>query len=890
MDDELMNYTQQNYIKSDKLSIEQDKFTESAIPPNSTETNNSNVFGSSFEDLLAATNPNKGKEKKEKNSDKKKENKEKIYNSLKNQRQIPKSKIKQLQKENNKDKEEESEEEGSEEESEEESEEIEEEEEEEEEEESEKKKKNKKEKGEKIIYIEPEKEILEEEKEKEKENENEKEKENGKEEKIKKEKEVKPKAKKKLSNLEIVNQDENLKPFELNIKQRILSYKKNLNEIVKNEKSLENFSKSYEFMGINLLSNGDIKYREYAPGAKGISLFGEFNNWNKEQYWATKDKFGYWELIIPNENGSPKIQHGQIVKVNVVLEDGNWMERNPIWSHYLIQNKESMILENIFWNPEIKYKWKYPKKHMKKPKSLRIYEVHIGLSSFDPKINTYKEFAQDILPRVKKMGYTAIQFMAIMEHANYASFGFHVNYLFAISSRFGTPEEFMYLIDKCHENGLYVIMDIIHSHASSNVNDGFNYWDGTDHLYFHGGELGKHIQFDSRLYNYSSYETLRLLLSNCAYYINEYRIDGFRFDCVTSMLYTHHGIDYNFTGDYKLYFSEYFNEESSVYLMLANTLIHKINPEAITIAEDFSGIPGLSRPVEEGGFGFDYNVNMKMCDKWKEFLMNLKDEEWNMGNIIYNLTKRRYNEKQISYCESHDQSFLGNYSLSSLLFSGERFWNMSKKSPETIVIYRGICLHKMIRLLNFALGGEGYLSFMGNEFACPDSLDLPKKENRFSYSHCRRRWDLCDNKELRYQFLYNWEIIMNILQDIFNFKESKEEYISTKHEDDKVIVFEKGDLLFVFNFHPVKSFEGYQIGTKWGTKHQIILDSDEERFMGKIRLKHGYNNSFPCTKKIFNNRPYNMKVYLPSRTCMVLIAEENIKKYDNISKLDIKFD
>ena len=710
---------------------------------------------------------------------------------------------------------------------------------------------------------------------------------NVKEEKTKKD--TKPKVKKKLSNIELVNQDENLKPFELNIKQRILSYKKCLNEIVKNEKSLVNFSKSYENMGLNLLPNGDIKYREYAPGAKGISLFGEFNNWNKEQYWANKDKFGYWELIIPNEKGSPRIQHGQIVKVNVVLEDGNWMERNPIWSHYLIQNKETMILENIFWNPEIKYKWKYPKKHMEKPKSLRIYEVHIGLSSFDPKINTYKEFAENILPRVKKMGYTAIQFMSIMEHANYASFGFHVNYLFAISSRFGTPEEFMYLIDKCHENGLFVIMDIIHSHASSNVNDGFNYWDGTDHLYFHGGDLGKHIQFDSKLYNYSSYETLRLLLSNCAYYINEYRIDGFRFDCVTSMLYTHHGIDYNFTGDYKLYFSEYFNEESSVYLMLANNLIHKINPEAITIAEDFSGIPGLSRPVEEGGFGFDYNVNMKMCDKWKEFLMNTKDEEWNMGNLIYTLKNRRYNEKQISYCESHDQSFVGNYSLSALLLSSERFWNMSKNSEETIVLYRGICLHKLIRFLNFVLGGEGYLSFMGNEFACPDSLDFPKKENRFSYSHCRRRWDLCDNKELRYHYLYNWEIIMNILQDIFNVKESKEEYISTKHEEDKVIVFEKGDLLFAFNFHPVKSFEGYQIGTKWGTKHKIILDSDEERFMGKGRLNHGHNNSFPVSKKTFNNRPYNMKVYIPSRTCMVLIADENIKKYD-ISKLDVNFD
>ena len=875
MEDDIAEFSQKNFGRNAEI-VDQDKFTESEIPRNS-DDNNSNVIGSSFEDLL---NFNKGgKEGDAKNIENKKRENKKKDNSFENQRQISKNKVKQLQKEKKEEEESEDDEEGSEEDNEEENREIEDDEE-EKEEEPEKKIEEKK-SIDKKVEKEKEKEVK---KEKEKEIINKKEKEKEKEVKNKKEKTVI--KKKKISIFEIINQDEYLKPFELNIKKRVLKYKETLNEILKNEITLENFSKSYEHMGLNLLRNGDIKYREYAPGAKGISLFGEFNNWNKEQYWAKQDKFGYWELIIPNENGAPKIQHGQIVKVNVVLEDGNWMERNPIWSKHLIQNKESMILENVFWNPEIKYKWKFPQNHIKKPNSLRIYEVHIGLSSFDPKINTYKEFAENILPRVKKMGYTAIQFMAIMEHADYASFGYHVNYLFAVSSRFGTPEEFMYLIDKCHENGLFVIMDIIHSHASSNVNDGFNYWDGTDHLYFHGGELGKHVQWNSRLYNYSSYETLRLLLSSCAYYINEFRIDGFRFDCVTSMLYTHHGIDYVFTGNYQEYFGEFFNEESSVYLMLANSLIHKINSEALTIAEDFSGMPGLCRPIEEGGYGFDYKLNMKICDKWKHFLMNLKDEEWSMGDIVYTLTNRRYNEKHISYSESHDQSFIGNFSLSSLLFSSERFWNMSINSPETIVIGRGIALHKMIRLLSFALGGEGYLSFMGNEFGCPDSLDFPKKGNRFSYSHCRRRWDLCDNKELRYQFLYNWEIIMNLLEEIFNFIGSKEEYISTKHEDDKVIVFEKGVLLFVFNFHPVKSFEGYQIGTKWGSKHKIILDSDEERFMGKGRLKAGHDNLFPCIKKAFHNRPYNMKVYLPSRTCMVLIAEENIKKYD-ISKLEL---
>ena len=848
MDEDIVDYSQKILEKnSDKIEIP-DNLTQSAIPPVSTGTNNSHV--GSFEDILGTM---KGGENEKANDEKvKKEN----SNSFKKKRQQPKNKTNKASEEN---------------------------EEENEEEESEDKE---------INYESNE----EEEEEGEVEDEDEESKININKEMEKNEKErqkqIQKNNKKKeisFSNYDIINQDANLKPYELNIKQRILHYKKTLNEIIKTDESLESFSKSYEHMGINILPNGDIKYREYAPGAKGVSLFGEFNNWNKEQYWAIKDKFGFWELIIPNQNGVPAIQHGQIVKVNVVLEDGNWMERNPIWSHYLIQNKESMILDNIFWNPEIKYTWKYNKKHIKKPESLRIYEVHIGLSSFDPKINTYKEFAENVLPRVKKMGYTAIQFMAIMEHADYASFGYHVNYLLAISSRFGTPEEFMYLIDKCHQYGLYVIMDLIHSHASSNVNDGFNYWDGTDHLYFHGGEKGKHVQWDSKLYNYASLETLRLLLSSCAYYINEYHIDGFRFDCVTSMLYKHHGIDYNFTGNYQEYFNDFFDEESSIYLMLANTLIHKINPKAITIAEEFSGYPGISLPVEDGGFGFDYTMNMKICDKFKHFLINVKDEDWDIGNILYILSHRRYKEKYISYCESHDQSFVGNYSLSAMLFNTERFWNMSIKSPETIIISRGMGLHKMIRLLSFALGGEGHLNFMGNEFACPDSLDFPKRENHFSYSHSRRRWDLCDNKNLRYQFLYKWEIIMNLIEVIFNFKNSREQYISTKHEEDKVIVFEKGDLLFVFNFHPTKSFEGYSIGTKWNSQHKIILDSDEERFMGKGRLKYGHENYFKVEKKEFNNRPCNLKVYLPSRTCMVLIAEENLKKY-NIEKLNNNFE
>ena len=685
---------------------------------------------------------------------------------------------------------------------------------------------------------------------------------------------------KKISEYDLINQDPYLKNFEWCIKRRNEHFKNLLHQIESNEKSLENFADSYKNMGLHVLPNGDIKYREYAPGARGIALFGEFNNWNRDQYWAKRDQYGFWELIIPNEDGKPRIKHQTKVKCNVVLSNGQWADRNPIWIEYLYQNTQSLIFDGVFWNPEVKYEWKYPKKHLPKPKSLRIYEAHVGMSSFYPKVTTYKDFTENILPRIKRLGYTAVQLMAIMHHANYASFGYHVNNFFAISSRFGTPEDLMELIDKAHEMGLFMIMDIVHSHASSNVDDGFNNWDGTDYLYFHGGKMGYHSLWDSRLFNYSSYETLRFLLSNCAYYSEKFRFDGFRFDGVTSILYRNHGIKYSFSGDYNEYFSDNFDEDGGVYLMLANKLLHQINPEVITIAEDVSGMPGLCLTVEQGGFGFDYRLNMSVSDKWIQLLKEYKDENWNMGNLIFTLTNRRYNEKHVGYCESHDQSIVGDKTIAMWLFDKEMYWNMSCNSPETIIISRGMSLHKLIRMITFALGGEGYLCFMGNEFGHPEWVDFPRPGNGWSYSHCRRRWDLCDNKNLRYKYLYNWDVAMNKLDDVFNFISSPFQYVSLKHEDDKIIVFEKGDLLFVFNFHPYKSYENYKIGTKWGTKHKIVLDSDEFRFFGKGRLEYGHGNFFPIINQGWNNRPNQFNLYIPSRTCMVLIAEENMKKYD----------
>lgn len=219
------------------------------------------------------------------------------------------------------------------------------------------------------------------------------------------------------------------------------------------------------------------------------------------------------------------------------------IERVPAWITRVTQDISfSPGYDGVLWNPPQNEKYSFKNPRPPKPKSARIYEAHVGISSPELRITTYKEFTTNVLPRIKRLGYNIIQLMAIMEHAYYASFGYQINSFFAASSRFGAPEELKELIDTAHGMGITVLLDMVHSHASKNTIDGLNQFDGTDHLYFHEGAKGRHEQWDSRLFNYGNHEVLRFLLSNLRFWMDEYQFDGFRFDGVTSMLYTHHGI------------------------------------------------------------------------------------------------------------------------------------------------------------------------------------------------------------------------------------------------------------------------------------------------------------------------------------------------------------
>ncbi|GAB2300446.1 1,4-alpha-glucan-branching enzyme, variant 2 [Dionaea muscipula] len=683
----------------------------------------------------------------------------------------------------------------------------------------------------------------------------------------------------KTEDLGILHVDPGIEPYKDHFRYRMKRYADQKKLIEKYEGGLAEFAKGFLNFGLNR-EEGGIVYREWAPAAQEAELVGDFNGWSGSKHRMQKNQFGVWSIRIPDSDGKPAIPHNSRVKFRFKYGNGTWVDRIPAWIHYATvdPNRFAAPYDGVYWDPppDERHQFKFPRPP--KPKAPRIYEAHVGMSSSEPRINSYREFADEVLPRIKANNYNTVQLMAVMEHSYYASFGYHVTNFFAVSSRSGTPEDLKYLIDKAHSLGLRVLMDVVHSHASNNVTDGLNGFDvgqGSQDSYFHTGDQGYHKLWDSRLFNYANWEVLRFLLSNLRWWLEEFRFDGFRFDGVTSMLYHHHGVNMTFSGNYKEYFSEATDVDAVVYLMLANHLIHNILPDATVIAEDVSGMPGLCRSVSEGGIGFDYRLAMAIPDKWIDYLKNKKDEEWSMEEISQTLTNRRYTEKCVAYAESHDQSMVGDKTISFLLMDTEMYSGMSALTDLSPVVERGIALQKMIHFITMALGGDGYLNFMGNEFGHPEWIDFPREGNDWSYDKCRRQWNLVDTDHLRYKSMNAFDRAMNLLDEKFSFLSSTKQIVSSANEEDKVIVFERGDLVFVFNFHPKKTYEGYKVGCDLPGRYRVVLDSDGWEFGGRGRVGHDVDHftmpeglpGVPETN--FNNRPNSFKVLSPPRTCVV---------------------
>jgi len=648
--------------------------------------------------------------------------------------------------------------------------------------------------------------------------------------------------------------DPRLKEFEADFDLRQENYRRKKESLLQSGQTLADFACGHLYFGFHQTEDGWF-YREWAPGADEMYLTGEFNGWDRRGCPMKRLAGGVWEVFLP---GADALREGQLVTA-IVVKDGQELDRIPAYATRVVQDPVT-----YGWNAAIHVQKEFPwtDEKFRPKKNLFIYECHIGMAQEEGKVGSYREFTQYVLPRIQDLGYNTIQIMAIMEHPYYASFGYQVTNFFAPSSRFGMPEDLKELINTAHKMGIAVLLDVVHSHAASNSREGLNQFDGTDYQYFHAGEKGNHSAWGTKCFDYDKNEVIHFLLSNLRYWLEEYHFDGFRFDGITSMLYHDHGLGTSFDCNEK-YFSMNTNVEAVTYLQLASDLVRQVNPKAILISEDMSAMPGMCLPVSAGGIGFDYRLAMGEPDMWIRLLKDVRDEDWDLNSIYYELSIRRPKEKVIGYCESHDQALVGDKTIMFRLCDAQMYWSMDKGSDNQI-IDRGMALHKMLRLLTMTLGGEGYLTFMGNEFGHPEWIDFPREGNGWSHHYCRRQWSLAEDPALRYGYLREFDKAMVAMAKKYKVQAGFDRQLGLDNHR-KTLVYERGGAIFGFNFHPWRSYEGCFLPVPEPGTYRVVMSSDDYCFGGHGRIWHQDYETVEADGKT------GIRLYLPSRTAVVLV-------------------
>ena len=657
-----------------------------------------------------------------------------------------------------------------------------------------------------------------------------------------------------------VQKDQYLMPYANTIVRRLRNAFEKEKSLVGKNGRLVDFANGHHFYGMHKLEKNWV-LREWAPNATNIYLLGEFNNWQPDEKFAFQHiGDGNWSIELPHND----LKHLDLYKLYFKWHGGEG-ERVPAWAWRVAQDPETLIFNAQVYDPPQKYKWKNPVPQYDEDFVPYIYEAHVGMASEDYKVASWNDFRKNILPYIKEAGYNVIQMMAVQEHPFYGSFGYHVSSFFAASSRFGTPDDLKALIDEAHGMGIRVIMDIVHSHAVKNEIEGISKYDGTYYQFFHDGSRGNHPAWDSKCFDYGKDKVIHFLLSNCKYWLEEYKFDGFRFDGVTSMLYHDHGLGTAFMS-YGQYFDNNQDEDAISYLILANKMIHEYNPAAMSVAEEMSGMPGLATPQSIGGIGFDYRLAMGIPDFWIKTIKERKVEFWHVGDIFYNLSNKRADEKTVHYAESHDQALVGDKTIIFWLMDKEMYYDMGVDKPN-IVVDNGIALHKIIRLVTLATAGNGYLTFMGNEFGHPEWIDFPGEHNNWSYHYARRQWSLKDKPDLKYKYLGTFDKAMLSCIRQNNVISNEFPRALVQNIDDQVLVFSRGGLIFIFNFSPFSSYTDYQINVPKG-KYKIELNSDRKEFGGFERIDESVE--FASTPLGQGSKEHGIKLYIPAQTALVL--------------------
>lgn len=610
----------------------------------------------------------------------------------------------------------------------------------------------------------------------------------------------------------------------------------------------------YEKFGAHKIkiNNWDgIYFAVWAPNAKQVSVIGEFNKWNKKKniLKLRKDGSGIWEGFINN------LDLGIIYKYSIQTVSGEFLEKaDPFGFAFEIPPKTASVVSTNW------YRWKDKRWMNKRGKinsldqPISIYELHLGSWRRDPsepdRWLTYVEIADKLIEHIKKTGFTHVEFMPVMEHPYPPSWGYQITGFFAPTSRYGTPQELMYLIDRLHNNNIGVILDWVPSHFP-NDDHGLYKFDGT-HLYEHAdSRLGYHPDWKSSIFNYGRNEVRSFLISNAYYWLDIFHADGLRVDAVSSMLYLNYSRNEGEWLPNKYGGNE--NLEAISFLKELNEVLYRDFPDIQMTAEEASSWPKVSHPTSEGGLGFGMKWMMGwMNDTLDYFKTDPFYRKSNHHKLTFSIIYAF--EENFILPFSHDEVVHGKSPMLYKMPGDEK-----QKHANLRAMYLYMFTHPGAKLL-----------FMGDEFGETKEWDYDQSLDwhLLEYDAHSKLMDFVS----RLNQLYRTEKALYKYQ----FEWKGFEWIEADDAANSVFVylrkayFRKNDLLIVLNLTPVEK-KNYRIGFPAHGKWKCILNSDSDEFWGdgsEIKTVKTENQKFKGQK-------YSAKVTLPPLTGLIFKKEKN---------------
>ena len=574
-----------------------------------------------------------------------------------------------------------------------------------------------------------------------------------------------------------------------------------------------NHFKSYEKFGARLMNIQGVQgvyFALWAPNARGISVVGNFNNWQQDTHPMNRlDSSGVWELFIPG------LKEGEIYKYAITSADNHWhLKADPYAFQAELRPQTASIvcsLEKYAWRDD---EWMKQRSHQRLTDApMSIYEVHLGSwkTTSDMKFLNYRLLAEEIVAYVLAMGYTHIELLPVMEHPLDESWGYQIINYYAPTSRFGAPEDFMYFVDACHQNGIGVILDWVPGHFPRDEH-GLANFDGQQIYAYPNWKKGEHKEWGTLVFDFGRREVSNFLISNACFWLEKYHVDGLRVDAVASMLY----LDYaRSPGEWEPnIFGGHENLEAINFIKQLNTVVHADHPGILMIAEESTSWPHVTHPVNDGGLGFDMKWNMGwMHDTLDYFSKDPIYRKYHQGKLTFSLVYA-FSENFILPI-SHDEVVYGKKSLLSKMPGDD--WQKFANA-------------RLFLSYMFAHPGKK-LSFMTNdigqwkEWDSRGGLDWGILEQEMNQKFHLFVKDL--------QFLY--KKYPAFYQQDFNFHGF--EWIDFSDIDQSVISFlrwskdYKEVLIFTFNMTPVPR-HSYRIGVPYQGVYEEILNSDAAQYGG----------------------------------------------------------